>query len=210
MKTIYKVNDVEVSIGHFYKFIEGVSEMPFELVKHKMHEERLNRFTEMGVGKADNIVIEIYGRSCIDVTYINGNNRVVCFINEETYSFAFSDMNCVDYNDSGSDIQALEKALNELAGSNPNGATLKHSDIDFRKLTAAIKLAKKFNVVTVEYQQGGNDVFHIEFEYTPSFAEAVTMGMQTKKHDIMLVGYEFFIREFAESHPDSVLNEANK
>lgn len=210
MKTIYKVNDVEVSIGHFYKFIEGVNEMPFELVKHKINEERLNRLIEMGVGKADNIVIEIYGRSCIDVTYINGDNRVICFINEETDSFAFSDMNCVDYNDSGSDIQALEKALYELAEANPAATTLKHSDIDFRKITAAIKLASKFNVVTFEYQQGGNDVFHIEFEYTPSFAEAVAMGTQTKKHDIMLVGYEFFTREFSDSHPDSVLNEANK
>lgn len=210
MKTIYKVNDVEVHIRHFYKFIEGVNEMPFEIIKHEINEEWLLKFLEMGVSKADNIVIEIYGRSCIDVTYINGDNRVICFINEETDSFAFSDMNCVDYNDSGSDIQALEKALDELAEANPAATTLKHSDIDFRKITAAIKLASKFNVVTFEYQQGGNDVFHIEFEYTPSFAEAVAMGTQTKKHDIMLVGYEFFTREFSDSHPDSVLNEANK
>nr|DAQ82312.1 MAG TPA: hypothetical protein [Caudoviricetes sp.] len=209
MKTIYKVNDVEIHIRHFYKFIEGVNEMPFELVKHKINEERLRRFLEMGVGKADNIIVEIYGRSYVDVTYINGDNRVVCFINEETDSFAFSDMNYVDYNDSGNDFPALEKALNELAETNPNNATLKHSDIDFRKLTA-IKLAKKFNVVTVEYQQGGNDVFHLEFEYTPSFAQALVMSKHQKKHEVMLAGYEFFIEEWRQSHPDSVLDKRNK
>jgi hypothetical protein len=208
MKTIYKVNDVEVHIRHFYKFIKGVNEMPFEIIKKEINEQFVLKFLEMGVGKADKITVEIYGRSCLDVTYWNGDKNVMFSTDTSDGEFYIIDINCVNHN--RADIQVLQKALNELAEVNPNAATLKHSDIDFRKLTAAIKLAKKFNVITVDYQQGGNDVFHLEFEYTPSFAEAVAMGMQTKKHDVMLVGYEFFTREFAESHPDSVLNEANK
>lgn len=208
MKTIYKINDVEVSIGHFYKFIEGVHEMPFELIRHEIDESWLARFTEIGVGKADKVVVEIYGRSCVDVTYHNGDKQVLCSIDTIPPTFSVVDVKGA-VNDI-SDVPTLKKALDELAEANPAATTLKHSDIDFRKITAAIKLASKFNVVTIEYQQGGNDVFHLEFEYSPSFAEAVAMGMQTKKHEVMLVGYEFFTREFSDSHPDSVLNEANK
>lgn len=208
MKTIYKVNDVEVHIRHFYKFIEGVNEMPFEIIKHEINEEWLLKFLEMGVSKADKIVVEIYGQSCIDVTYWNGDKNVLFSTDTADGEFYIVDINCVNHN--RADIQVLRKALDELAEANPDNATLKQDELDARKITAAIKLAKKFNVVTIEYQKGRNDVVHLEFEYTPSFTEAVEMGMKTQKHDVMLVGYGFFVEEFKQSHPDSVLQEANK
>ena len=208
MKTIYKVNDVEVHIRHFYKFIEGVNEMPFEIIKKEINEQFVLKFLEMGVGKADKITVEIYGRSCLDVTYWNGDKNVLFSTDTSDGEFYIVDINCVNHN--RADIQVLQKALDELAEVNPNAATLKHSDIDFRKLTAAIKLAKKFNVITVDYQQGGHDVFNVEFEYTPSFAQAVVMGKHQKKHEVMLAGYEFFIEEWRQSHPDTVLDKRNK
>ena len=208
MKTIYKVNDVEVHIRHFYKFVEGVNEMPFEIVKKEINEEWLLKFLEMGVSKADKIVVEIYGQSCIDVTYWNGDKNVLFSTDTADGEFYIVDMNCVNHN--RADIQVLRKALDELSEANPDNATLKQDELDARKITAAIKLAKKCNVVTIEHQKGGNDVVHLEFEYTPSFAEAVEMGMKTQKHDVMLVGYGFFVEEFKQSHPDSVLQEANK
>ena len=208
MKTIYKVNDVEVHIRHFYKFVEGVNEMPFEIAKKEISEQFVLKFLEMGVGKADKIVVEIYGQSCLDVTYWNGDKNVLFSTDTSDGEFYIVDANCVNHN--RADIQVLQKALNELAASNPDNATLKQDELDARKFTAAIKLAKKFNVVTVEYQKGGNDVFHVEFDYTPTFSEAVEMGLKTQKHDVMMVGYEFFVEEFKQSHPDSVLQEANK
>ena len=208
MKTIYKVNDVEIHIRRFYKFIEGVNEMPFELIRKEINEQFVLKFLEMGLGKTDKITVEIYGRSCLDVTYWNGDKNVLFSTDTSDGEFYIVDINCVNHN--RADIQVLQKALNELVSVNPDNASLKQDELDARKINAALNLSKKFNMITVEYQKGGNDVFHVEFEYTPSFAEAVAMGMQTKKHDIMLVGYEFFIREFAQSHPDSVLNESNK
>lgn len=207
MKTIYKVNDVEVHIRHFYKFIEGVNEMPFEIVKKEINEQFVLKFLEMGVGKADKITVEIYGQSCLDVTYWNSDKNVLFSTDTSDGEFYIVDINCANHN--RADIQVLHKALNELAASNPDNATLKQDELDARKINAALNLFKKFNIITIEYQKGGNDVFHVEFDYTPTFAEAVVMGMQQKKHDIMLVGYEFFTKEFAESHFDRVLQEAN-
>nr|DAS11058.1 MAG TPA: hypothetical protein [Caudoviricetes sp.]DAS11402.1 MAG TPA: hypothetical protein [Caudoviricetes sp.] len=208
MKTIYKVNDVEVHIRHFYKFIEGVNEMPFEIVKKEINEQFVLKFLEMGAGKADKIVVEIYGESCLDVTYWNGDKNVLFSTDTSDGEFYIVDMNCVNHN--RADIQVLHKALNELAASNPDNATLKQDELDARKINAALNLFKKFNVITIEYHKGGNDVFHVEFDYTPTFAEAVEMGIKTQKHDVMLVGYGFFVEEFKQSHPDSVLQEANK
>lgn len=208
MKTIYKVNDVEVHIRHFYKFIEGVNEMPFEIIKHEINEQFILKFLEMGVSKADKITVEIYGQSCLDVTYFNSDKNVLFSTDTSDGEFYIVDMNCANHN--RADIQVLQKALDELAEANPAGGTLKQDELDVRKINAALNLFKKFNVITIEYQKGGNDVFHVEFDYTPSFAEAVEMGMKTQKHDVMLAGYGFFIEEFKQSHPDSVLQEANK
>ena len=208
MKTIYKVNDVEVHIRHFYKFVEGVNKMPFEIVKKEINEQFVLKFLEMGAGKADKIVVEIYGESCLDVTYWNGDKNVLFSTDTSDGEFYIVDMNCVNHN--RTDIQVLHKALNELAASIPDNATLKQDELDARKINAALNLFKKFNVITIEYHKGGNDVFHVEFDYTPTFAEAVEMGMKTQKHDVMMVGYGFFVEEFKQSHPDSVLQEANK
>lgn len=207
MKTIYKVNDVEVHIRHFYKFVEGVNEMPFEIVKKEINEQWLTKFLEMGAGKADKIVVEIYGQSCLDVTYWNGDKNVLFSTDTSDGEFYIVDANCANHN--RADIQVLHKALNELASANPDNATLKQDVLDARKINAALNLFKKFNVITIEYHKGGNDVFHVEFDYTPTFAEAVEMGMQQKKYDVMLAGYEYFTKEFAESHFDRVLQEAN-
>lgn len=207
MKTIYKVNDVEVHIRHFYKFIEGVNEMPFEIVKKDINEEFVLKFLEIGVGKADKIVVEIYGQTCLNVTYFNGDKNVLFSTDTSDGEFYIVDVNCVNHN--RCDTQVLQKALDELASANPDSITLKQDELDARKINAALNLFKKFSVITVEYYKGGNDVFHVEFDYTPSFAEAVEMGMQAKKHEVMLAGYEFFTKEFAESHFDRVLQEAN-
>lgn len=208
MKTIYKVNDVEVHIRHFYKFVEGVNEMPFEIIKKEINEQFVLKFLEMGVGKADKITVEIYGETCLDVTYFNSDKNVLFSTDTSDGEFYIVDMNCVNHN--RADIQVLHKALNELASANPNNATLKQDELDARKINAALNLFKKFNMITIEYHKGGNDVFHVEFDYVPSFTEAVEMGMQQKKHDVMLAGYEFFTKEFSESHFDRVLQEANK
>lgn len=207
MKTIYKVNDVEVHIRHFYKFVEGVNEMPFEIIKKEINEQFVLKFLEMGVGKADKIVVEIYGESCLDVTYWNNDKNVLFSTDTSDGEFYIVDANCTNHN--RADIQVLQKALNELSEANPDNATLKQDELDARKINAALNLFKKFNMITIEYHKGDNDVFHVEFEYNPSFAEAVAMGMQQKKHDVMLAGYEFFTEEFKQSHPDSVLNKAN-
>lgn len=208
VKTVYKVNDVEVSIGHFYKFIEGVNEKPFELIKHEFLESWLVKFLEMGAGKADTIVVEIYGASCVDITYHNGDKQISCFIDTVPPTFSSIDMNGVEHNHS--DVPALKKALDELASSNPYGITLSYSDIDTLKIHTAVKLSKKFNCITAEYRKNGHDVFNVEFEYTPSFAQAVVMGKHQKKHEVMLAGYEFFIEEWRQSHPDTVLDKRNK
>ena len=208
MKTIYKVNDVEVHIRHFYKFVEGVNELPFEIIKKEINEEFVIKFLELGVGKADKLTVEIYGESCLDVTYWNGDKNVMFSTDIADGEFYIVDMNCVNHN--RADIQVLQKALDELAEANPAGGTLKQDELDVRKINAALNLCKKFNIITIEYQKGGNDVFHVEFEYTPTFAEAVAMGMKSQKHDVMLAGYEYFTKEFAESHFDRILQEANK
>lgn len=162
----------------------------------------------MGVGKADTIVVEIYGASCVDITYHNGDKQISCYIDTVPPTFYVIDMNCVEHNNS--DIPALKKALDEIAEANPHGFTLNYSDIDTLKIHTAVKLSKKFNCVTAEYRKNGHDVFEVYFEFDPSFAQAIVMGKHQKKHEVMLAGYEFFIEEWRQSHPDSVLDKCNK
>lgn len=162
---------------------------------------------EIGVSKADTIVVEIYGLSCVDITYHNGDKQISCFIDTVPPTFDVIDVNGVEHNNS--DVQALKKALDEIAEANSHGFTLSYTDIDTLKIHTAVKLSKKFNCVTAEYRKNGHDVFNVEFEYNPSFAEALVMSKHQKKHEVMLAGYEFFIEEWRQSHPDSVLDNAS-